>query len=231
MKNEISAVGKRTAEKLLRFLFAAFCVATFVTAVFFAFKDPFSILLFVPTTVGFIMSIVAGGGLQVAHYRDRRSIIEIFLLGAFPFLNYFLLFLTIDATSKEVWVFCGFYLFCLVTGGFLLGILTIPFGPENPRFARLHPFDIIKAGFRFIKEIKLAGFAVFVFIGTAAAVVVFGAELVKIAGKASVFQQTMFYLLFFPALFFVIRFTRRHTILGAAHAGSAGSDRENYGME
>lgn len=202
---------------IYRLAFGFFCLACYFMAAVFAFDDIFDLSAFLPFAAGLVVSIVAGGGLLVAHFWERRSGVELLIAAACPFLVYYLVFSSLDITEQNLWIFCGFSYFLIIVEGFFIGLILSPLAGIRAGLSKQNIIETIKEGLRYIKHADLVFYALVLITGTIFAGIVFSIELFELVGRAGTMQQISFYLFFLAATITIVLYTQRNTVFGSQH--------------
>ena len=119
---------------MLRFLFVFSFFYLMLFALYFAEIDLSSLGNILLISISAIFSIIASVTLQMIHHKRNGHPADLLLAAVYPFFLYLISFRSFDLTSGHLWMFVGFSLFFIQTGGFILGILLAPvFGWKDLR--------------------------------------------------------------------------------------------------
>ena len=197
---------------LLRAVFVAWCVVTYILAFVFSGRmngTPTAAMLL---STGLIFYIFAALGLQLAHAKDKRPVSDLVLVAAYPVLLYFLLARGFDA-SRRFWIFVGYLQFILITGGFLLGIMLGPVIAWGRGMPAEQARGVVQFGLSYMRLFgRRVVFLILLFAGTLAGMVVFGIRLLHTLPEATPVRDTLFAVLSATGLVVVVAFTYRHTV-------------------
>lgn len=183
-----------------------------VARVLDGFVDP-SFGLALLFTAQLIFTLVALGALMVMHRQDRRSSWELFAFLCYLPGLYALLGGTPAWAERTPWIFCGYFAMLIATGGFLLGIFLSPLLASRDRPDRTGGWVWIRFGMRFIHQgLGLTGFAIALFLLTAAALYLSGERLIALFPSWTDGRRTLFWLGLILPLTAVARYTYRHTL-------------------
>lgn len=195
-----------------RAAFVALLLSLLVVArVLDGFDDP-SFGLALLFTAQVIFAIVALGALMAMHHQDRRSSWELPAFLCYPPALFALLGGNLAWTERSLWIFCGYFAVFIAIGGFLSGIFLSPLAASWDRPGRTGARPWVRDGARFIhRGLGLTGFAVALFLLTAAALYRSGQRLVNLFPGWTDRQLILFWLGLILPLLALARYTYRHT--------------------
>ena len=202
--------------KLIRFLFVAWCVVTYILAFVFTGgqRDPRLTAMLLST--GLIFYIFASAALQLAHAKENRPISDLVLVAAYPMIVYFILARGLDA-SRTFWVFIGFLQFILITGGFMLGILIAPVIARGRGMSAEQAGGMVRFGFSYMRLFgRRVVFLILLFAGAIAGMALFSGRLLRALPESTPMRDTLFAVLSAAGLVIVALYTYRHTIFNLA---------------
>lgn len=197
----------------LRFLTAVYWLATFIAAlVLSGFRDPaFWQALLVGT--GLVFYVIAAAGLLMAHAKERRPVLDLAAVLAYPVLAYQLAAGTPSFRARGLWVFVGYFQFLALTGGFFLGIVLAPAAARFRSFTGDEVRSVVRAGLRFVTGLRLTVFALVLFAGAACALWWLGSWFVgEFGGALTARGQTVATVSLVIGGLAIAAFTFRHTV-------------------
>ncbi|MBN1270036.1 MAG: hypothetical protein JXB04_10625 [Kiritimatiellae bacterium] len=198
---------------VLRFLFAAYGLGTFVFAVVAPGDGRFTFFEGVTLAVGLVFFIVAAAALLAAHRTEGRSPADLLAVALYPFGVYYLMFLSPHFGTRAFWVFCGYFSFLAVTGGFMLGLFLSPIIASQKLYTKEEAFSIVRFGLNFMKEIHgPAGYALAGLSTVFAALIIYALKAVAHLGPLAAGQRVTFSAALALAVLIILRFTYRHSI-------------------
>lgn len=199
---------------MIRTLAAIFSVALFGVAGFLAGSIFESYLIRMLFVIGFVFQIVSSASLALAHAKEKgNQLLPVALIG-YPLLTWLLLYGDLAYKTTNFWIFQGFLLFQIVTGGFLLGIFLSPLLAVRKGASLSEAGRRVRFGIDFIKSINLKAYALVMFGGIIIALGYYSSALIMRLQELPPAKKGLFLLLLLPALMAVIRFSYRHTTFG-----------------
>jgi len=204
--------NKIPTDILLRIIFSFYLFYILLFSLYFS-KLNFTLLL--PVFLGvisLILYIISVATLQIAHYKEKRSISELLYLFVYPFFVYFLTFFKLDFTNSFLWLFCGLFYFFVIAGGFIFGILLSPVIAKS-KFISKREIDIQSA--KGEKKAKTGNFLIMVMIligGFFFSLTFMFLKLIKIMETIEPYKTAIFYSFLILGITLIIKFTYRHSI-------------------
>ena len=203
----------------LRTLFVLYSFAATIVSLIAA-RPPMSKLwVSLPVVIGFVFYLVASVALQVAHAADGRSLFELLIAAAYPFLAYAVVFFRLDVGAASFWAFPGVFYFLMFTGGFILGTLLSPLLARRKGRDWTAIGEAAWTGVEFLKGQGLFGSALIVLpallLSLAGAALYFSAKLWVLTS----FQKAVLFMFLAAGAAAVIFFTFKHTVFGMVSPG------------
>lgn len=195
----------------LRFLFIVYVFVTFILALVFSGVRNISAGFGIVLACGFVLLVVSGAVLQIAHKTEKRSAAELIPALLYPVLAYYLMFFSFDLGTRRFWIFIGFFQFLVSVGGFLLGILLAPV-IARPSYSKEQVAGVVRFGLGHIKSLRRETFAVVLLTGVTLCLAYVAWRLVRRLGPLTSLQQLVFYASLAAGIAIVLTFTYRHTV-------------------
>ncbi len=201
--------------KLLRYLSALYFIAVFCAAIYFANLQDGS----------FVMEFVFGGGITfyvmalgiffISQHQEKRSVfLEMLMVGGYPWLAYLLFFDKATLFTPQFWIFIGLFSFIMMTGGFLLGMLSAPVLAYCQNYSWKEVSEMVKHGFEYMGQTGLANWGKALIFAVTLALVFYLGSLTASLKDLNSAQKIIFYILLFLQTGAMAWFFYKHSVFG-----------------
>jgi hypothetical protein len=206
-------ISKLSSNAIIRIIFSFYLFYISIFSIYYSKFSLSDLRVIAVLSVSLVFYIIAVSTLNLAHKKANRHLKELFFLFIYPFTVYALIFYKLEYNIETALLFCGFFYFFIITGGFIFGILLSPLFAKFEKKTIKDKFDIRINGEKEKIKTGKSKYAIFTFLSSLFIALTFVfIKLLNTINDLNFYGIAAYYFFLFIGIGFIIKFTYQHTV-------------------